>query len=99
MQINNVFDNKNMVCIANTGCYYVYEHQKDLSVTPWDASRSYFMHEMNVRRRQVLCSLNGNAVKLQAGAMQWIAGNIQASSGVKGVGDFVGKMFKGAVTG
>ena len=99
MQINNVFDNKNMVCIGNSGCYYIYEHQKDLSVTPWDASRSYFMHEMNVKRRQVLCSLNGNSVKLQAGAMQWIAGNIQASSGVKGVGDFIGKAFKGAMTG
>ena len=99
MQLNNVFDNKNMICIGNSGSYYIYEHQKDLSVTPWNASNAYFMHEMNVKRRQVLCSLNGNSVKLQAGAMQWIAGNVQASSGVKGVGDFFGKMVKGAVTG
>jgi Uncharacterized conserved protein len=99
MQINNVFDNKNMICIGNSGSYYIYEHQKDLSVMPWDASRAYFMHEMNVKKRQVLCSLNGNSVKIQAGAMQWIAGNIQATSGVKGVGDFVGKMFKSVATG
>ena len=99
MQVNNVFDNKNMICIANSGSFYVYEHQKDLSVMPWNASNAYFMHEMNVKRRQVLASLNGNAIKIQAGAMQWIAGNIQASSGVKGVGDFFGKALKGAVTG
>lgn len=99
MQINNVFDNKNMICIANSGAFYVYEHQKDLSVMPWDSSRAYFMKEMNVKRRQVLASLNGNAIKIQAGSMQWIAGNVQATSGVKGVGDFVGKMLKGAVTG
>ena len=99
MQINNVFDNKNMICIANSGSFYVYEHQRDLSVMPWDSSRAYFMKEMNVKRRQVLASLNGNSIKIQAGAMQWIAGNIQASSGVKGVGDFLGKAFKGAVTG
>lgn len=99
MQINNVFNNKNMVCIANKGSYYIYEHQADLSVSPWSASQAYFMHQMNVRRRQVLACLNGNSIKLQAGAMQWIAGNIQASSGVKGAGDFLGKMIKGAVTG
>ena len=31
--------------------------------------------------------------------MQWVAGNIQTTSGVTGVGNFLGKMVKGAVTG
>lgn len=52
------------------------------------------MHEMNLRRRQVLCILNGNLVKTQAGAMQFTAGNVQMTSGVKGVGGFIGKAFK-----
>ena len=28
---------------------------------------------------------------IQAGSMQWIGGNVQATSGVKGIGDFLGK--------
>ena len=56
------------------------------------------MHEMNVRKRQVLCNLNNSAVRIQAGAMQWAAGQVESETGVKGVGDFIGKAFKGAVT-
>lgn len=99
IQLNNFQNNENMKQIAQAGPYIVYEHQKDLSVAPYNASVSYFMHEMNVRKRQVLCMLNGNAVKTQAGAMQWTAGAVDASSGVKGVGDFFGKALKGAASG
>lgn len=99
IQLNNFQNNENMKQIAQAGSYIVYEHQKDLSVAPYNASVSYFMHEMNVRKRQVLCMLNGNAVKTQAGAMQWTAGAVDASSGVKGVGDFFGKALKGAASG
>ena len=38
IQINNVFNNANMKCIASGGSYFVYEHQKDSSVTPWTAA-------------------------------------------------------------
>lgn len=99
IQLNNFQNNENMKQIAQAGSYIVYEHQRDMSVSPYNASVSYFMHEMNVRKRQVLCMLNGNAVKTQAGAMQWSAGAVDASSGVKGVGDFLGKALKGAATG
>ncbi len=30
--------------------------------------------------------------------MQWMGGNVQTTSGVKGIGDFLGKALKGAVT-
>ncbi len=98
--INNVFNNANMKCIANVGPFYVYEHQNDLSVTPSGASGAYFMKEMNVRKRQVLCTLNGNnAVKVQAGAMQWTTGSVEMNANVGGVGGFFSKAVKGAVTG
>lgn len=97
-QINNLDNNQNMAIIDRKGCYTVFEHQKDLSVSPYNASVAYFMHEMNVRKRQVLCCLNNSSVKIQAGAMQWTAGAIESATGVKGVGDFLGKAFKGAVT-
>lgn len=99
IQLNNFQNNVNMKQIAQKGPYLVFEHQKDISVDPSYASVAYFMHEMNVRKRQVLCMLNGNAVKTQAGAMQWTAGAVDASSGVKGVGDFLGKALKGAASG
>lgn len=99
IQLNNFANNPNLLQVAQAGAYTVYEHQKDLSVsTPSLASAAYFMHEMNMRKRQVLCCLNNTAVRLQAGAMQWTAGNIESQTGVKGVGDFLGKAFKGAVT-
>ena len=99
IQINNVFNNANMKCIASGGSYFVYEHQKDSSVTPWTAQQEWFMSQMNLQKRQLLIQLNTSAIKLQAGEMQWISGAVQASSGVTGVGNFLGKMVKGAVTG
>lgn len=96
---NNFFDNKNIVLKDQLGCFNVYEHQADLSVTPGSAVVAYYMREMNVRKRQILCNLQGNAVKVQAGAMQWTTGNIQMDSGVHSVGGFLGKAIKGAVTG
>ena len=98
-QLNNLFDNKNMKVIAEKGNFQVFEHERDLSVSPSDAVTAYFSSEMNVRKRQVLANLNGNSVTVQAGAMQWMVGNVQASSGVKGVGNFLGKMVSSAVTG
>ena len=98
-QLNNLFDNKNMKVIAEKGNFQVFEHERDLSVSPSDAVTACFSSEMNVRKRQVLANLNGNSVTVQAGAMQWMVGNVQASSGVKGVGNFLGKMVSSAVTG
>lgn len=99
IQLNNVFNNENMKVVASGGQYFVYEHQSDLSVTPFSASNAFFMHQMNVKKRQLLIQLNNSSCKMQAGAMQWIAGNVNVSSGVKGVGNILGKMVKGAVTG
>lgn len=98
-QVNNFYDNNNMICINQMGQYKVFEHQRDLSVSPYNAETAYFSAEMNVKRRQVLVELNNTGCKLQAGAMQWMLGNVQMSSGVTGVGNFLGKMVKGAVTG
>ena len=54
---------------------------------------------MNVRRRQLIAQLDGRTgVTLQAGAMQWTVGNVQATTGVKGVGDLMSKMVRGAVS-
>ena len=44
---------------------------------------------MHVRRRQVVIDIDkDHSAVIQAGAMQWMGGNVQATSGVKGIGDF-----------
>ncbi len=98
-QLNNFYDNGNMKCISQMGCYKLFEHERDLSVSPASAVNAYFASEMNVRKRQVLAQLSGtNGVITQAGAMQWTLGNVQMNSNVKGVGNFLGNMAKAAVT-
>ena len=62
--INNLFNNANMQCINQLGQYRVFEHQKDLSVSPYNAETAYFSAEMNVRRRQVLVELNNTSLSL-----------------------------------
>lgn len=99
IKVNNLQNNDNIKKIAERGCYEVYEYQKDLSVNPSWASVAYFMQEMNFRKRQVYCKLNGNAIKVQAGAMQWSAGSVSLSSGVTGAKDFFGKALKSIGTG
>lgn len=83
-------------CLGN---FSVLEYLKDASVSAYNAETEYFMEKMGVRRRQVMVSLSGNnAVTVQAGAMQWMAGNIEARTGVQGVGDFLGKIVRSSVT-
>lgn len=79
--------------------FHVLEYVQDASVSPMNAMNEYFMSKMNVRRRQVVIDIDkDHSAVIQAGAMQWMGGNVQATSGVKGIGDFLGKAFKGAVT-
>lgn len=95
---NNLYNNGNMKQIAALGCVKVFEHQRDLSVDPSSAMAAYYAAEMNVRKRQVLIELDGNTFTVQAGAMQWMAGAIKMSSGIKSVGDFLGKTLASKVT-
>ncbi|MBO6232716.1 MAG: AIM24 family protein [Clostridia bacterium] len=98
MDIKN-FTNEQRKIVDQMGCFSILEYLKDLSVSPYNATAQYFMANMGVRRRQVVAKLDGGSITLQAGALQWMTGNIQVQTNVKGAGDFIGKMFKGAVTG
>ncbi|WP_029319032.1 AIM24 family protein [Butyrivibrio sp. AE3004] len=98
MNIRN-FENEGRKFVSNMGNFHVLEYIKDSSVSPANATAEYFMGKMGVRRRQVVIELDeNNSAIVQAGAMQWMAGDVRATSGIKGVGDLFGKMVKGAVT-
>lgn len=97
--IKNFVDNDDVRVLGSMGPFTVVEYLKDLSVTPSTAMIAYYCNEMNVRKRQVICDLSKANITLQAGAMQWMVGNVNATTGLKGVGDFFGKAVRGKVTG
>ncbi len=97
--IKNFVDNDDVRVLGSMGPFTLVEYLKDLSVTPSTAMTAYYCNEMNVRKRQVICDLSKANITLQAGAMQWMAGNVNATTGLKGVGDFFGKAVRGKVTG
>ena len=98
MRIENL-QNKNRKYAKSIGNFHVLEYVQDASVSPMNAMNEYFMSKMHVRRRQVVIDIDkDHSAVIQAGAMQWMGGNVQATSGVKGIGDFLGKALKGAVT-
>lgn len=97
--INNLFKNKNVICTEKTGAFSVYEYKCDVSNSPDSAEREYFMSKMNVRRRQLLCDLSVSPVRLQAGAMQWMAGDVVSETGLGSGASAVKGFLKGAVKG
>ena len=97
--INGLFNDTEHIIKDSKGLFSIVEHQKDLTVSPISAVFEYYMGKMGVRRKQILAVLNGEkGVITQVGAMQWMAGNVKATTGLKGIGDFFGKTIKGAVT-
>lgn len=98
-EISNFQNNDDVKTLASMGPFTVVEYQRDLSVLPMDAQLAYYCNEMNVRKRQVICDLSKANITLQAGTMQWMVGNVNATTGIKGVGDLFSKAMRGKVTG
>lgn len=96
--VNNFYDNPNVKLLEKGGPFQVLEYKKDFSVKPMEASIAYYAQMMHVRKRQVHCDLSQGGVTVQAGAMQWMAGDVKATTGVKGAGDLIGKAFRASVT-
>ncbi len=98
-RIENFINNDDIKILETLGPFTVAEYQRDLSVSPADAQMAYFSAAMNVRKRQVICDLAKAGITLQAGAMQWMVGNVSSNTGIKGVSDLFGKAVRGKVTG
>ena len=97
--IKNFIGNDDVKVINKLGAFTVIEYQRDLSVMPSESMIAYYCNAMNVRKRQVICAISQSDIILQAGAMLWTVGNVNATTGVKGVGDLFGKAIRGSVTG
>ena len=97
--ISNFTNNDDINVLDSMGPFTVIEYARGLSVAPTNAMAAYFCNAMNVRKRQVMCDLSQANVTVQSGAMQWMVGNVKATTGIKGVGDLLGKAVRGKVTG
>ena len=97
--ISNFTNNDDINVLDSMGPFTVIEYARDLRVAPTNAMAAYFCNAMNVRKRQVMCDLSQANVTVQSGAMQWMVGNVKATTGIKGVGDLLGKAVRGKVTG
>ena len=97
--INNLTNNDDITIVDALGAFTVIEYQRDLSVMPSNAMLAYYCNAMNVRKRQVICDLSKARITTQAGAMQWMVGDVNATTGLKGVGDLFSKAIRGSVTG
>ena len=98
-QINNFFNNDDVRMKESMGAFSIIEYQRDLSVMPENAMTAYYASQMNVRKRQVVCDVAKSNVTVQAGTMQWMVGDVKATTGLKGVGDLFSKAVRGSVTG
>ena len=99
-QVKNFMDNDDVITLDQKGPFSVIEYQRDLSVTPGSAINAYYCAQMNVRKRQLVCDMSrSSGVTVQAGAMQWMLGDVNATTGVKGVGDLLSKAVRGKASG
>jgi len=97
-KIKNFENNDDVRIVEERGPFKVVEYKRDLSVNHSSAQEAYYASQMNVRRRQLVCNVDQSNITVQAGAMQWMAGDMKATTGVKGVGDFIGKSIRGKMT-
>jgi uncharacterized protein (AIM24 family) len=97
--ISNFTDNDDVRILDEKGMFKVIEYIRDLSCTPSEAQLKYFMTQQGVRKKQLVIELDNDGAILQPGRMQWMLGNVSQTTGLKGVGDAVGKFFQGRVTG
>lgn len=95
---NFIGSNENLEILEQKGPFTVFQHLMDLSTNPATAEIKYYMSQTDCTVKQLYCKC-ASGIRTQAGAMQIMAGDVSMTSGVSGVGDFLGKALKGKVTG
>lgn len=96
----NIFEEtENRQIVEKAGCFSLLEYVKDISVHHGNAMAEFFAAQMNIRKKQVIAKLDGNGVVIQAGAMQWTSGMVEAATNIKGAGDLAKKLIGSKVTG
>jgi len=96
---NILYPSPNRNIIDAAGSFSIIEYVQDISTSVSEAQTAFFASQMNIRKRQVMATLNGTGIVLQSGAMQMTMGSIEAATNIKGAGDMVKKLVGSKVTG
>lgn len=100
MRIDNYLDSPNVEVADHKGIFRSIRYLRDLSVANEEAMTKFYQAQMEVNPRQLYIELSGStSVHIIPGAMQMSLGDIKMTTGVKGVGDFIGKKFTAMTTG
>lgn len=78
----------------------VLEYQKlQGNTNVFAAQNLYFMSEANIKCRQIAIYMMNSGCKIESGAMSYMQGPLQMTTGINSVNKFVGQMFTGKLTG
>ena len=98
--IHNLKDNDNVVIKGQLGGFTVLEYKEDLSInTLSEAQSNFYMSQTNMRKKQLMAELKNSEIMMSAGAMQYMIGNIEITTGVKSVGGLMRNLVSSTVTG
>ena len=76
--VSNFLDNDDVSVIAERGPFKVIQYDRDLSCTPEEAMTKYYMSQMYVTKKQLVCDTDKASVILSPGKMQWTIGKVKA---------------------
>lgn len=98
IKANFLKETENKRIIERRDKFYVIEYVKNLSDSPEEAMFSYFASQMNVRKRQLAINLKDDDIVVQAGSMEWMAGQLKVTTNIKGVADLTKKLIGSKLT-
>jgi uncharacterized protein (AIM24 family) len=101
MITTNILNSSNAKKVSlQKGLFSVIEYEKDLSVEPEMAQLAFFASQMDVRKRQLVASINDNhGVITQRGRMQLMLGDLYATTDIKSPGNLLKNIVGSKVTG
>lgn len=90
-KLTNFTENETMEAIEQKGEFFIFQPKRFFIDGSPDS--------ISPRPRKVVAQLQNQKIKMRPGALEWMVGDVQLSSGIQGAGDLVGKFFKSKITG
>lgn len=97
--VYNLTTSPNVSVEDQSGPFRVLKHKLDYSIPYENAMEAWFAAKMGKHKRQLVCSLDVDDVRIAEGMMQWMVGYCEMDSGVRNVTSLFGKMITGKMTG
>lgn len=90
-KIYNLTANPNVRVTGQAGPFTIITHLFNLPGQQENKTNAYYAGLMKFQRKQLICSLSEGDVIIRSGSMQWMAGDVRLTSGVKSLTDYVSR--------